>query len=125
MINYKSIGALIVAVICTTSAHAYKAIIENKTSGDITFSINLAACRPIQAGVIKAGQTSQIFETGACCFESVNATGISGAITNISSGNVRPWNENTWQCFYNLRFTVHEKYTAGKVTGLIVDEKSF
>jgi hypothetical protein len=124
MNTYKSLAVLIVAIISSSSAHAYKARVTNNTTGNITTSINLAACRPIQVGVLKPGETSTTFDTGACCFESINATGTSGASMNISSGNVRPWGP-TWQCFHNLHFTVSEKVSNGKVTSLIIDEKSF
>jgi hypothetical protein len=127
MNQFKSLFAVLTALICFSSAYAYKARVENRTSGDITVSINLAACRPIQVGVMKSGQTSETFETGACCFESVTATGTSGAIKNISSGDVRPWNENTWQCFRNLLFIISEKREGmdGKPTGLIINQKVF
>jgi len=121
MNTYKSLALLIIAVISTSSAQAYQARITNNTTGNITVTINLAACRPIQVGVLKPGETSKTLETGACCFESVNATGTSGASMNISSGNVRPWGP-TWQCFYNLHFTVSEKVSNGKVTSLIIEE---
>jgi hypothetical protein len=125
MNQFKSILAVLTALMCSSSAYAYKTQVENRTSDDITVSINLAAGRPIQVGVIKANQKSKIFETGAYCFESVNATGTNGAIKNISSGDVRPWNENTWQCFRNLLFIVSEKRegTDGKPTGLIINQK--
>jgi|GEM_PF-1831132 len=127
MNQFKSFLAALTAFICSSAAYAYQARVENRTSEDITVSINLAACRPIQVGVIKPGQTSQTFETGACCFESVNATGTSGAIKNITSGDVRPWNENTWQCFRNLLFIISEKREGkdSRPTGLIINHKVF
>ena len=124
MTQYKSLLAVIAAIVCTSSAYAYQTRVENRTSGNITVSINLAACRPIQVGVLKPGETSTTFDTGACCFESVTATGTSGAIMNISSGNVRPWGDN-WQCFFNLQFTISEKVSGSKITGLIVEHKRF
>ena len=124
MNKHKSLTVLILAIIGTSSAHAYQTRVTNNTTGNITVSINLAACKPIQVGVIKPGETSTTFDTGACCFESVNATATSGAAMHTSSGNVRPWGE-TWQCWYNLHFTVSEKVANNKVVGLIVNFKRF
>jgi hypothetical protein len=107
----------LVAFGCNSSVYAYKTRVQNATTGDITVSINLAACRPILVAILKPGETSQIFDTGACCFESVNATGIGGAVLNISSGNIRPWGEN-WQCFRDLHFKVYEEREHGNIVGL-------
>ncbi len=118
----KAIILAITGLISFSSIQAYKTRVENRTSGNITVSINLAACRALQTGVIQPNQTSAVLETGACCFESVNAIGTSTPITNLSSGDVKPWGQTSWQCFRNLKFIVTEKHENGKITGLKIDQ---
>ena len=115
MTHYKSLIAVMLLV--CTSAHAYLARVENATSGAIAVTINLAACAPIQIGLLKPGEVSRIFDTGACCFDSISATGTTDPIMNMNSGNVRPWGTG-WQCFQNLHFKCYEMKSGGRAIGI-------
>jgi hypothetical protein len=112
MTYYTLLVALIAAVGCAPSAHAYLARVENATSDTITVTINLASCAPIQVGALKPGEISKIFDTGACCFDSISAIG-----TTAHSGNIKPWGSG-WLCFQNVHFRCYEMKSGNKVIGI-------
>jgi hypothetical protein len=109
--------ALVTVLMYTAVTHAYLAQVENATSGTIDVRINLATCAPIDVGTLKPGEMSKIFDTGACCFDSISATGITAPIMDMKSGTVRPWGTG-WLCFQNIHFTCYEMKAGGKVTGI-------
>lgn len=121
----KQTGILIAAlalVAVVPTAQAYLCQVTNTTSGTIKVTIKLAACDAINVGEVKAGQQSKIFDTGACCFDSVEVTGTDGAVKGLTTGNIKPWGTAFGiQCFQNLNFSVYEKKSHGQTAGIGLD----
>lgn len=116
-------AALMGALLSYSAAQAYLTQIENKTSSTISVRINLAQCKSLDLGEIKPGKTSKLFNTGACCFESIHAVAVDGPLKGIESGVVAPWGKG-WHCFQNIAFTCSEARTDGRTTHLSISHST-